>query len=890
MKRICILGILLFNTFCGKGQKKALGIYECNDWPSVSRGTISGDGNYASYIIENQPRASHTLVIKGTNNAWKRDIVGGQGLQFTADSRMAICINGNDSLYISCLGTAEIEIIPNIVSYSLYESAGFRWLIYKTRENGILLKCRDLITGGEKQFSDVNQYWLGGKGNLFFIAVSHESNEKKSLNSLNIETGDQAVILNGVDFSNIIVDSCNNQLVFAVHQRLEQELFDSFCYYRIGDPHVTLLADSKNVLEGGLYTSWIDRFSRDGKAIFFLLKHNKRMPVWSEADGVDVWSYNDDKLQSQQLLERDGERTFSARFDLQRKKMVLLEHDDEGLVSNWADNVGLVAYRKGKIGDGEVNWNSAIEGEEYLVSYVDGSRKKVKDLRAGRIYGSFLSPGGKYVLYFDADSQNYFSFQVDGEITRNVTHHILTTWTRVNNGRPDNAYDAIGIAGWTCGDSSVLLYDQYDIWKVSLDEKAPPENLTNRFGVRNHIVFKIVDNKPGVFVSFGDKLMLSAFDLENKNNGFYYKKIGSGGDPRLLTMGPYVYDYPDNDPNIEGEDPKADNESRGYLVRRMTADESPNYFFTSDFSNFTPLSFVHPEKNCNWIRSELINWKGLDGCKLQGILYKPENFDPARKYPVIIYYYETLSDRLHMYLEPELSGGSLNIPWYVSNGYLVFTPDIHYEVGEIGESVVNSVVSGANELANKPWVDSSRMGIQGLSLGGYETIYLVAHTHLFAAACAASGLSDLVSAYGSLAGTGASLEGMHELTYLRMGATIWQRPDLYIKNSPIFTIDKVTTPLLIMATRKDGACPFTQDVELFTGMRRLKKKVWMLQYDDGNHVIGGKSATDFTIRMAQFFDHYLKGSPAPIWMTEGIPAFMKGNEDGLGLDLSGKQP
>jgi dipeptidyl aminopeptidase/acylaminoacyl peptidase len=275
------------------------------------------------------------------------------------------------------------------------------------------------------------------------------------------------------------------------------------------------------------------------------------------------------------------------------------------------------------------------------------------------------------------------------------------------------------------------------------------------------------------------------------------------------------------------------------------------------------------------------------------VLFKPENFDSTKQYPIIIYYYELKSDGLNAYLKPEpLSGGcNINIPSYVSRGYVVLTPDIHYTIGEPGESALNAVVSAADYLATLPWVDGRRMGIEGCSMGGFETNYIVTHTSRFAAAVSASGLSDLISGFGSLADDGSSWEGAFELGQPRLGASLWESPERYIKNSPIFGADKLTTPLLMMHTKQDASpAAFLHAVEFFTGLRRLGKKVWMLQYDDGNHAVWGRSADDFSIRMVQFFDHYLRGAPPPAWMTRGVPAKLKGVDTGLELDTSGKEP
>jgi dipeptidyl aminopeptidase/acylaminoacyl peptidase len=275
------------------------------------------------------------------------------------------------------------------------------------------------------------------------------------------------------------------------------------------------------------------------------------------------------------------------------------------------------------------------------------------------------------------------------------------------------------------------------------------------------------------------------------------------------------------------------------------------------------------------------------------VLYVPEDFDAAKKWPLIIHYYERKSDDLNKFPDNDLTmSDHLPIAWFVSHGYVVFTPDIRYRIGSAGESALNAVTSAARYLvAHFAWVDPRRIGIQGHSWGGYETNYIVAHTSMFAAAMSSSGVSDLVSDYVSLVHADESDHYFCETDQCGIGPTLWQRPDLYIEGSPIFHADRVSTPMLMMANRGDAAVPFSQGVEWFLGLRRLGKKVWMLSYDGAVHSLYDKEQKkDLTTRVTQFFDHYLKGAPAPKWMTEGVPANRKGIETGLELDTSGAVP
>jgi pimeloyl-ACP methyl ester carboxylesterase len=188
------------------------------------------------------------------------------------------------------------------------------------------------------------------------------------------------------------------------------------------------------------------------------------------------------------------------------------------------------------------------------------------------------------------------------------------------------------------------------------------------------------------------------------------------------------------------------------------------------------------------------------------------------------------------------------------------------------------------------------MGLVGHSFGGFETNYIITHSHLFAAAVSTSGQTDFVSGYDYLNGGVGGRQAVYELGQSRIGATLWQRPDLFIENSAVLHADQVTTPVLLMANKKDGVVPFEQGIEFFLALRRLQKKAWLLQYDHGGHMADGEGDDsgaddkDFTIRSRQFFDYYLEGKTPPKWMTEGIPASMKQIDNGFEPDNSGKQP
>mgnify|MGYP000876570404 FL=1 len=195
---------------------------------------------------------------------------------------------------------------------------------------------------------------------------------------------------------------------------------------------------------------------------------------------------------------------------------------------------------------------------------------------------------------------------------------------------------------------------------------------------------------------------------------------------------------------------------------------------------------------------------------------------------------------------------------------------------------MSAIIPGVHKILSMGFVDKDRMGIQGQSWGGYQVAYMVTETNMFRAAGAGAPVSNMFSAYGGIRwGSGLVRQMQYEHGQSRIDGTIWDKPLRYLENSPIFFVDKVQTPLLIMSNDKDGAVPWYQGIELFTALRRLEKPAWLLVYNNEDHnLVQRKNRKDLSIRLSQFFDHYLKGAPMPVWMAEGVPAVNKGRTMG----------
>ena len=253
----------------------------------------------------------------------------------------------------------------------------------------------------------------------------------------------------------------------------------------------------------------------------------------------------------------------------------------------------------------------------------------------------------------------------------------------------------------------------------------------------------------------------------------------------------------------------------------------------------------------------------------EGMLFTPDDLDSTGKYPMVLYFYERNSDGLYSYRAPAPSRSIINISYFVSNGYIVFVPDIYYHVGHPGQSAMNCIMPGVDKvLEGRPWIDSTKMALQGQSWGGYQTAYMITQTDRFAAAGAGAPVSNMTSAYGGIRwGSGVTRQMQYEHGQSRIGDNLWDGFDLYVENSPLFFVRNVTTPVLIMHNDEDGAVPWYQGIEFFTALRRCGKQAWMLTYNGEDHnLVQRYNCKDYTVKLVEFFDHFLKGEPMPEWM------------------------
>jgi dienelactone hydrolase len=880
-------------SLAGKLEKPSLDEHSLKHWASVGGEMISNDGKYICYKLYNQPAGKRTCIVQTSGGNWKREFLNASTASFSSDSKHFV-VKVADSLCIIDLGKVNTKYIPAVKTYKLSEKGSL--LAVQPASNGNELLLVDLKLDKKISIPAVYNFELSPDGQLALLEIRKGDSIQLKLYSL--FNGELRTVYNtaeeGIRPFNVTFGA-NGQLAFFIEKKTDKGKAEQLWYYSKELDSPVMLVNDLSVKEkigaGLLLADFRPEFNKKGNKIFFHIVSENNLKPDPKAVQVDVWSYLDAELQSVQLAKLKQPDYYKTVFNIQDQKLIRLEQDNERIEGPLNDIV-LIRKRLGNEAEFESNWNIAATATYYLVSTVDGSRKVINDHIKSSFGRSGLSPTGKWVLYYNLSDKNYYSYEIATGITRNITGGAKTSWTN-----DENDYAEVPIAWdpsretWLANDKAVLIYDTYDIWEIDPSGKIPPRNFTNSFGRKHRIKFDLVDEgAPVLYESSVEKkstVYLRAVNLENKECGFFVKRLGIDGDPDSCIMGPYVFGFRVDDYNFQ---PKRARNVNAYLVIRMSAVEAPNLFVTKDFRSFTRITDINPQKKYNWYITELHNWHAPDGKLHQGILYKPENFDPTRKYPVIFDYYDKRSNDLNLFIEPEASENRINSPLFVSNGYLVFTPDMYYKPGQPGISAYNSVASAADYVSKLPFVDSTKMGIQGHSFGGYETNVIITHTNRFAAACSASGFCNLISFYGADA-RGSYPKYWAEQSQGRMGTTPWDSLSAYLNNSPILRAEKVSTPLLMMNNKADDVVPFAQGGEFFTALRRLGKKVWMLQYDGEGHSLSrGKVAEDFHKRMIQFFDHYLKGSPAPIWMTKGLPAQLKGIENGFEIDSEVKTP
>jgi dipeptidyl aminopeptidase/acylaminoacyl peptidase len=625
------------------------------------------------------------------------------------------------------------------------------------------------------------------------------------------------------------------------------------------------------------------RWSTDGSRVLLGVKAQEpERPATTEAQAnVDVWHWKDTDPQSVQIvrLAQDRRATLAAVADLPAGTIRQIADDDMRAVTP-TDDLRWAIGRLDKPYRGQISWGGN-KADIYRVNLTTGERALIEP-GLSRTMG--FSPDGKWFLYLKAGRVYSYEMATGRKTAIDGGRSFV-------NAEDDHDYEkpVYGVAGFTADGKSALLYDRYDVWALPL-AGGQPVNVTKGEGARQEVRYRVTRLGQGgggrggggggrgggggggsEAIDLAKPVLLSAYGEYTKKTGYFELQPGQSPAPLIWA-----------DKSI-GSPSVAERADR-MIFTQTTFNEYPNYWLSDKrFTSPRQVTDAYPEifKEFAWGTKKLIDYKNSKGRRLQATLTLPAGYEPGRKYPMLVYFYEIMSNTHHSFPIPSYDDRP-HIATYASNGYLVLQPDVVYEIGKPGSSALDCVGSAVNEVIRLGYADPARVGLQGHSWGGYQSSFIVTQTTMFAAVVTGAPPTDLTSFYGTLYKQSGNIQqGITEVGQVRMGdgVTPWSHHALYESQSPVHNAPNIKTPFMILHGTADGAVDWVQGLEFYAAARRLGKQVILLSYPDEPHHLGRReNQKDFQIRMRQFFDHYLKGTPAPLWMTEGVPQLKKGQD------------
>jgi dipeptidyl aminopeptidase/acylaminoacyl peptidase len=868
-------GCCIFLSLLVCAQKKPISFDSMHKWEWFSERRISNDGNWIAFGTTPDESRIPLLRIVDRRRKITHEYPNAGRCIFTADSRKVFFYAGIAD------PQPDTVVLVDLHNYSTKQFPGARQL-QLAKDNGDVFGLKTGEAGGDTlhvfyqndkkpvSLTDVIQYWLHPSGSHVFASVK----TPKDILLLSIDLANQKIdtVLRELEMLPSLAFDDNGKKVACVIKK-DGEMGIVEISYRPNDLSVNKISLPFKSREYVMTQRSSVKYLGSRYLLFSTNYDHRRgmQSLPSSAAKVEVWSYTDDRiypLQKKQLVQ-DLNKEYFFVYDLELNQLLQLtdlEIDQMEFPSEASPQYVLlstaVPYRAQR------QWDPVPRNDAYVLDLPSGKRIPIARNKAAR-FG--LSPAGKYVYWFDREAAAYFSYSIKDNATKLISKGVTDAMADKREQLPQ-VPDAYGAGIWQKDDEALLITTEYDVWEIDPSAKKPAVNLTSGYGRKNNINLSWYGARNGnsLFFATEDTLLFYGTNLNNKQAGFFAITANAKAEPIKLIYGDYYFTYPGMENAGKSND----------LLLSFGNSQSYGLYHSSDLKNFELIHSLNKHREeYNWYSTELVKWKNKQGKTMEGMLYKPEDFDPTKKYPLLIWVYDKdNAAKVNAYTMPKWSASIVDFALYASNGYLVFLPDMDYKMGEPGESALTTVLSGIAALGKQPWVDTSRIGIQGHSWGGYQVAYMVTKTSVFKAASVGAPVADMISAYGNLrADIGESRQWIYEKHQSRLGKTLWEDRDAYLRNSPLFGVPRIKTSLLIMHNEGDGMVPFSQSIELFTAMKRNGKKVWLLNYAQENHVIMNmNNRKDFSKRMFQFFEHYLKGQAAPEWMIKGLPAVKEG--------------
>ncbi len=889
-----------------------------------ARGGLSPDGRFVAYSI-NRSNRNNELVVANLAEGTTKVAAFGVQPAFSADSKwMAYAIGQSEAdqeklrseqkpvqnkMGLLNLATGETTTIDAIESFTFSPDGAYLAIRPYGPETagsgggaasgggarggarggdtsagaedrpGTALIVRDMASGRETAFGNVSQFaWQDAeRGHLLAVTISAAGKTGNGVQLFDPATG----VLRVLDSSSSIYTGLSwrhDAADLAVLRAKNDETKDGPIYtvlawtglgaserQRVYDPAAdkTFPAGMRTVSFRRL--SWSD----DGRMVFlgFAKWDDKLEPAGRGGRGengggasdqpstIEIWHAKDIIVMPKQKIDAasDRRRSLLAVWNLESGKLVPLGKDlaNEQVTPIRRTSLGYVAEWS------KYAMNRTIGRPAADLSLVDLATGERTPLRAN-INDRFVQagPGGKYLLFIEGDQ--YWTINLATRAITSITKAVPTSFIDKESDQTSPQKPPFGVAGWTKDDGAVLLNDKYDVWLVASDG-SKAERLTS--GAAEQVRHRLVRLDPDEeWIDLAKPVYLSLFGEWTKKSG-YARREPSGPVTRLVWL--------DKSVTMLAKAKSAD--VYGYVAQNY--DDSPNlYVGAADLKSPKQVTRTNAfQSDYAWGRSELLDYKTPTGRRLQASLHYPAGYEPGRKYPMIVYNYELLSQNVHRYVAPS-DREYYNISVFTSHGYFVLQPDIVFTPRKPGPSVIECVTAGVNKVIQMGVVDPKRIGVVGHSMGGYNTSILATRTSgIFAAAVAGAPMTDLVSYYGDHHwGQGIAETDHIETGQERMVVPVYEDLPDYVESSAVFNAHNMTVPLLLEVGDSDGTVAWHQGIELYNVARRARKNVVMLAYMGEDHGLRQKAnQSDYQRRILAWFGHYLKGEPAERWITDG---------------------
>lgn len=902
-RQALILVIILLSTATIKAQG-GLSFEDVMKFEDINSPRISSEGNWIAYGVW-PDRGDGKTVIKHTSNGMEYEITLGSNPVISFDENWVVVYKNvpladqlkakknkpKRGLVLLSLKDGFVQEFDSVSNYQLsnngewlaiknYQAKSIEDLKHKNKKLGTEVMLWDLTKNESIDIDFVSEMSFDSLSSYFSYSVIDTSGTGNGLYVQSLNSREKKVVdvsENGF-YSNLTWDPKRPRMAFTKTNLDSSYKEDdaSLHLWEAKKGNLQTLVQPEDTQEGWMLRSKNNlMFTHDGKRLFFGLMAqemvdldnkpkedgDKEIDIYDiesivDDRGMDLWHGDDSRIKTHEKVTfnaRKG-RTYTSVYHLDKKKWVQLANHEMPFIR--------ITHHKNKVmGNTDEPYLRDITHEGffqdwYVVDLEKGTRIKVNERTSNG--ASNLSPDSKSVVYYHA--KNWHIYDVKSGSTKNLTLELGVPFYNEDHDYPSQV-PGYGMVGWVDGGKSILVNDKYDVWQIPIS-KGEAFRVTNGEGREAKRIFRVRNLDDDNNFGKNEELLLTSYHDLKKNFGFYSAQIGKSGVQQLL----------EEDKKFTFV-AKADNSDK-ILYKREAYDEFPNLWVanTWKFNETEQVSELHMDlkEKWNWGKAELIDWLSLDGTKIQGIVIKPDNYDPNKRYPIMTYYYRFFTNRLHDFNEPKTNHRPV-FAQYVSDDYIVFLPDIRFEIGRPGFSATKSLVPGIQKLIELGIADEEKLGLHGHSWSGYQTAFIVTQTDIFAAAVTGAPVSNMTSAYSGIRwASGLARQFQYEQTQSRIGESLIEAPEKYIENSPVFFADKITTPMLIQHGDEDGAVPWYQSIELYLAMRRYNKEVVFLQYhDEPHHLQKFPNKLDYAIRMKEYFDYYLKGVGQPEWILNG---------------------